>query len=603
MNLATKVKAPTQQAQQRLLFIVFAAALVLRLLHLAFAIDSPLTYQLGPDEDFYLRFGRDVAFGCGGMSPEFAFMDPLYGYLLGGLFRVGGGSLFLLFLVQALLDVLTTWMVYRIGRRVGLRKGALLAAGIYAAIPLSIMYTTTVLKPVWVSAFTAAWMLAGLRAEASSRPRDAAWFGLLTGLGVALRANLLLLVPLIAAPLILKHRHRWPAMPWRPFAAFVLALSLPLFMLGARNANVSGNWSITPNNGGIVLHQLYNPDNPLSVNGGPRFVHYGHPAEIWRNYAAEAVRRNGADMRPKQIDAYWRGEAIDYMLANPGHVLTVVARKAGEYAAWTDAPNNRSMHDESRFSPVLRWLPLRFPLLLVAGLAGLVAMLRDRREGVWLWLPVLATVFTFAVFFPETRFRVGALPSLAVGTAFLIERWRTDRKRHIIIATLVAAGAWSLWASLHVSAPAHNWQRMAWGYIKSHRIDAARTLLDDIDVNTVGRSEFDGYFALVEKRYADAAEAYEHALCERPGRHEVLDNLSQAYEGLRRLDAAIAAQRRACALSPRPEYRLRLAYLLDHHGERAEAVRIYRELVESRSDDSIADAARDRLRQIEGNDH
>ena len=44
-----------------MVFLVLAVALMVRLLHLRYALNSPLTYQPGPDEDFYFRFGKAVA--------------------------------------------------------------------------------------------------------------------------------------------------------------------------------------------------------------------------------------------------------------------------------------------------------------------------------------------------------------------------------------------------------------------------------------------------------------------------------------------------------------------------------------------------------------
>lgn len=58
-------------------------SLALRVAHLSSALQSPLCYRPGADEDYYLRFGQAVATGVGQDSSEFTFMDPGYGYLLG----------------------------------------------------------------------------------------------------------------------------------------------------------------------------------------------------------------------------------------------------------------------------------------------------------------------------------------------------------------------------------------------------------------------------------------------------------------------------------------------------------------------------------------
>ena len=50
-----------QGVTRAMVFLVLAVTLVVRLLHLRYALNSPLTYQPGPDEDFYFRFGKAVA--------------------------------------------------------------------------------------------------------------------------------------------------------------------------------------------------------------------------------------------------------------------------------------------------------------------------------------------------------------------------------------------------------------------------------------------------------------------------------------------------------------------------------------------------------------
>ena len=111
---------------------VIALVLIVRLVQLASAMVSPLTYQPGPDEDYYRRFGEAVAAGQGGdYSPEFTFMDPAYGYLLGALFELAGPNLFLVYLLQVFLDTATAGGILVIGRLLGRPTAGLLGALVY----------------------------------------------------------------------------------------------------------------------------------------------------------------------------------------------------------------------------------------------------------------------------------------------------------------------------------------------------------------------------------------------------------------------------------------------------------------------------------------
>ena len=49
-------------------------------------------------------------------SPEFTFMDPAYGFILGAIFRLIGLNLFVVYLLQVLLDTATAYGILTIGR-------------------------------------------------------------------------------------------------------------------------------------------------------------------------------------------------------------------------------------------------------------------------------------------------------------------------------------------------------------------------------------------------------------------------------------------------------------------------------------------------------
>ncbi len=154
---------------------------------------SPLTYELGPDEDYYQRFGQAVAAGHGQDSSEFTFMDPAYGYLLGGIFRLVGVNLFVVYVLQALLDTATAYAIVTIGTLLGRPRAGLYGAVVYGLTATSAMYCAALLKEVWVIGFLAWWVVAAL---VLLRPgRTWAWlpFGVYCGLGVAFRSTLLLM--------------------------------------------------------------------------------------------------------------------------------------------------------------------------------------------------------------------------------------------------------------------------------------------------------------------------------------------------------------------------------------------------------------------------
>jgi hypothetical protein len=311
------------------IFGVLGLVLALRLAHLSSALISPLSYQPGPDEEYYLRFGQAVLSGHGQNAAEFTFMDPAYGFFLGAVFKVAGVSLFTIYALQCLLDTATALGILYAGRLLGRPRAGVYGALLYGLCATAIMFSTSLLKEVWVTSFVTWWVVCALKVIRTEKRWAWLLFGLYCGIGIGLRSTLVLmgaaglLLPLLSAPAAFRDIKTWAAKS----AALALGLLLAVLPWSVRNHNAYGSWSFLPHNSGVVLHQAYNPDNPDSSIWIPPFVNYLEPAEIWRGYAAEASRRSDRPLSPVEVDRYWKTQALSYMAQNPGHVLENAWRK------------------------------------------------------------------------------------------------------------------------------------------------------------------------------------------------------------------------------------------------------------------------------------
>lgn len=555
----------------------FALALVgllvlsLRVLHLGYALHSPLTYQPGPDEDFYLHFGRMLASGGTETAVEGS-MDPAYGYLLAAVFGLFGPGLFGVYLLQIGLDTVTAMGIYWLGREFGRPRAGLIAAAIYGLTSTAILMTTAALKEIWVANFMVLWV--GLALILLVRPRPLVWasLGLLCGMGVALRSNLLLMTPMavILLPWILHRQNR----PWaeivRGLAGLAIGVLLPLILLSMRNERLAGSFSPVPTQGGLVLHQLYNPENPRSLAEAPHFVAFYNPIEIWLGYAREAERRLGRTLSPHEVDAYWRGEAFAYVRRHPAQSLRNAGRKLTEFVAYDEVANNRSMNDERLFSPVLRGLPLPFGWLFALGIPGLFLLWRADRRALVVFAPILLVVVTVAVFFAEDRFRFPAAPMLALGAGWFVDSilvsWRDWNPRRLALAGLpvIAIGAASVWCSRSVPEVPVSWDRVAWGYIRMGQLTEARRVAEAHAAQLPSDSSLQealAYIAVAQGRTADAIGFYRRAILLRPGSHTAHFNLARLLARNGRREEALREAKIAASLAPDPDYRALVAAL------------------------------------------
>ena len=554
-------------------FLVLAVTLMVRLLHLRYALNSPLTYQPGPDEDFYFRFGKAVAAGLGSDSAELAFMDPFYGYMLGTVFKVAGANLFVVYLLQILLDTLTVYCIFQIGRLLDRPRAGLIAALLYGLACTAVLFTTTLLKATWVANYMVLWVLFGLMLLRTQKIYGWLLFGIWCGYGVALRGNLTLMVGL--AVLLLG----WLNVTWArrstPQTASCLALllvgiALPLLLLAARNEQISKSFTPLPNNGGVVLHQVYNPDNPRGVNWVPKFVNYSHPTETWRGYAAEAERRLGRSLTPHDVDQYWRSEAVAYIKAEPMHALGNIARKFTEFFAYLEIPNNRSLPEERLFSPVLRTLPSPFGWLLAFGVPGLAILLYRDRRALLAIAPIAVALFTCSVFFAEDRFRFHAVPMLALGSGLFLDdvyAWiRTHQPKKWAIGIVAAGliGSSSVLLAQHMTQPPVTWDRIVWGYIRMGKLGDAKALATKVAAEQPPAAPIQealGYLAVADSDVAGAIEHYRLATHLRPDSHVAHYNLAKMLAKTGALDDAASEAATAVRIAPLPEYQALLAEL------------------------------------------
>jgi tetratricopeptide (TPR) repeat protein len=557
----------------RSILIVLGIVLILRLIHLACAMHSPLSFQLSPDEDYYMRFALSVAQGNGGSTVQFAFMDPAYGYIAGMVFRLSGGSLFVLYILQILLDTFTAFCLILIGRELQRPRAGLLAGLVYGFTVTSLLFCTTLLKTIWVANFMTVWVLCGLMLL--RKPKIYGWllFGLLCGYGIALRSTLLLMAGV--ALLLLPWLSVLPARrsPWeivRGTGMLILGLMLPITLLSLRNLRAIGAFSPLPTNGGIVLHQRYNPDNRTADNWIPAFVSYWHPIDIQRGYTEEARKRLGRELTPREVDTYWRGQAMDYIFSHPSNVSSNILRKFALFVAYPEIPNDRSLADERLFSPILSILPSPFGWLLALGVPGFVLLLWQDRRGWLVMAPIATVIVTVTLFDSIDRFRFQAVPVFALGAGLFLEylseylNQKKIRQAAIMLTAAAALGAASMLLADTSQLPPTRWDKAVWGYLKMGNQKAAKALalkvIEEQPANYRNQNAL-GQIAASEGDYAGAANYYRRAVELRPNSHVDHYQLALMLVKVGLHDEAVEHAAAAVRITPQPEYRALLKEL------------------------------------------
>jgi Flp pilus assembly protein TadD len=429
---------------------LFVLALAPRIVHLLTIRDSPFFSLLYIDPLMYDEWGLRIA-GGQLLGDRPFFLDPLYPYFLGAVFAIFGHHFEAVAAVQSLLGALVAPLVHLAARR-WLDLPAARTAGVIAALYLpSIYFGGLIMKPGLATFLVAVglWQLSRGLAEPAGRLRWAAT-GVVWGLACLVRGNLVLVVPPLAAWVLLRgpgpaaaralDRHRWrEAGPL--LAGTLLVLALP----AGHNWLVGGEFILTTANAGANFFIGNNPSNATGEYQQLPFID-ANPLYEQRDFASEAVRRSGrAAMSDREVSAFWFAESREWIRRNPGDWLRLVWRKTRSFWGAYEIPDSLDYYLYREYAPVLR-LPVPGYGLL-APLALLGAALALRRRGWPRLLLVFIAVYSASVvlFFVFSRFRMVIAPALfalaGFGAVELVRRWRSAIvERRGLYRTLGATG-------------------------------------------------------------------------------------------------------------------------------------------------------------------
>jgi 4-amino-4-deoxy-L-arabinose transferase-like glycosyltransferase len=352
-----------------------------------------------------------------------------------------------------------------------------------------------------------------------------------------------------------------------------LAMAIPW---GFANKLQTGHFQLLPVEGGVNLYL----GNKQSRDGAAGMIvelnrrvnyseRYEDSVEIWaRQGYQEAMRAQGREpeKNPMAISHYWTHRALDAIQADPGAWLRLMAKKCWLMLWNAEIPNNKSFAFLQTEFLWLRFLPVRWVVLLMLAPAGIWAAFKWGNRSALFALLFYAGLYSAVnvVFFICDRYRYPVWPVMAAvaggGLLAVIEAIRQRRWSSALGCGagmgLMAAISLPNWFGANLPNFARDYLFRSIACYETGHFPEALSDIDRsvaLDPNDVTALQQRGNVLLALKQYGEAGREYAQTLKIETNDAGIWNNYGIALDGLDRPNDALQAYRRATECHPPSE--------------------------------------------------
>jgi hypothetical protein len=399
----------------RLGWLVFAVALLPRLVHVWFLRDSPLTGQYVPDVSVYLYLAQKMLAG-GFFFVHPMLMSPGYSLFITPILATLGPNVPALVLLAALLDAGSAVLCAGLATRIapaGLEQRAGLITGLLYALCGPLLFNALLPLAEGPAIFC---LLLGVtllfRSPGGGNLRPYLG-GLLFGLGCLLRPNM--------APAALLLCLAWslsgagvPRCPsstrtrLHASARFLLAMLLALLPFMAHNLLTEGRPTPFGLQGGLTFHMANFPGASGAGDSLPGITHTPYLEAL--EAQAEASRRVGRQLSLAESDSYWMSEGWRFFREQPGQAAAHLVKKSLLLLNEHGRDPTADIDFCRQFSPVPGLLALPVSLCFALGAVGLWRRAGKTPEAAALAVALLWGAASVLMFLVTPRYRTVLLP-------------------------------------------------------------------------------------------------------------------------------------------------------------------------------------------------
>lgn len=414
--------------------LVFGIALVVRLIYIWQIRSMPFFDAPIIDAEMYDRSAMNLIQSVVEQKPFY--QAPLYSFFLALIYRIFGHGYLFPRLIQGAIGAFSCVMVALIGKRLFGKREGLLAGCIAALYGPLLHFEGELLRPVLII-FLALAMVLCILSWSEDRPIWAAIAGLLMGLSVITRENILIVLPVIIIYLWMSSKKS----KWHAPVLFIALTIIPIIPVTVNNYKKSGDLVPISTQGGMNFY-IGNSAHSDRLTGL-------QPGIDWEKMAFSPRKELGPHPKPSEFQWWFIRKAFRDISQSPiGWIGKLLMKFYLVFYGEELTPNsNLDLYRERSFllrALLSKWGPVCIPfgLLLPFFVLGIGAKGAKREKGLLIGF-IMTYALSLMLFHVRARYRVPIVPLMipfaAAGILYLLKQINARKVKTVAFCLFVIA--------------------------------------------------------------------------------------------------------------------------------------------------------------------
>ncbi len=374
-------------------------------------------------------------------------LSPFYLYANVLFFKIYGNNWEVMALFQIFLGSVNCLFIYLIAEKLFSRPVGLVAALILLLYGNLTLIELTLEPEAVLLFFNSLLILLLLQIQTQTAAGKGLWrwlvAGLLLGLATITKPNALLSLPLIA----LWNWWQSPSYRFRIQSTLLLLIGVTVLVspITLRNYFQFKDFILVTADSGKVFYHGNGPASTGMERADLPDQGFTEEGRTEPDYAHTLFRKtarklSGRNLPPSDCARFWVDRTLEHIYAHPFSALTLATKKFFFFWANYEVQDIDSTYKYYR--TIQNWPLLPFGFLSSLGILGMGLALPRFRQVFLLYSMVAVYLFSVLVFFAASRYRLPAVPFLAIFAAYalvsIFSRWREKQFKKLLIYSGIA---------------------------------------------------------------------------------------------------------------------------------------------------------------------